>query len=230
MKIAGLQKNTLIDFPGKIAATVFLSGCNFFCPWCYSPELVVPEKIKNHPFIPERDFFSFLGQRRGLLDGIVICGGEPTMNIDLPLFIKKIKDSGFAVKLDTNGSNPKMLKELIAILDYVAMDIKVPKGKYGTVLKNIKIHDIQDSINILKQGKVDFEFRSTIVPTIHTKEDVLKMAEWIQGKNIKYYLQKYRPEKTIDPSFEKIKPYSDEWMLEVQGEISHYFQLCQIRG
>lgn len=155
MKIGGLQKTTLIDFPGKLACTVFISGCNFFCPWCYSPELVLPEKIKSqlHPHtkrgkkafalqdsetprygvgarISEKEVFDFLKSRKGLLEGVVICGGEPTMNKELPEFIKKIKDLGFLVKLDTNGSNPEMLEELIdkKLIDYVAMDIKAPLG------------------------------------------------------------------------------------------------------
>ncbi|MDP2930763.1 MAG: anaerobic ribonucleoside-triphosphate reductase activating protein [bacterium] len=130
MIIAGLQKTTLIDYPAKIACTVFLAGCNFRCPWCYSSELVLPEKIKKQSQISARDFFKFLKGKKGLLDGIVLCGGEPSLNKDLPVFIKKIKKMGFLVKLDTNGSNPEMLKRLIKqkLVDYVAMDIKAPLG------------------------------------------------------------------------------------------------------
>jgi len=130
MLLGGLQKTTLIDYMGKIAATVFLVGCNFRCPWCYSSELVLPEKIKNQPEISEKDFFEFLESRKGLLEGVVVCGGEPTINKDLPDFIKKIKKMGFLIKLDTNGSNPQMIKKLIddELIDYVAMDIKAPIG------------------------------------------------------------------------------------------------------
>ena len=137
MTIGGLQKLTLIDYPGKIACTVFLFGCNFKCPWCYNPELVLPEKIKKQTGISEKEFFNFLENRKGLLQGVVICGGEPTINQDLPKFIKKIKKMGYAVKLDTNGSNPKMLKELISkkLIDYVAMDIKFPQNRYSELLK-----------------------------------------------------------------------------------------------
>ncbi len=113
MKIGGLQKTTLVDYPGILAATVFLSGCNFRCPFCYSRELVLPEEIEKHPQISEKYFFDFLKERKGLLQGIVLCGGEPTINQDLPDFISKIKELGFLVKLDTNGSNPKMIKSLI---------------------------------------------------------------------------------------------------------------------
>ena len=114
MQIGGLEKLTLIDYPGKIACTVFLIGCNFRCPFCYSSELVLPEKIKKQPIISEKEFFAFLKQRKSLLEGVVICGGEPTIHKDLPVFIKKIKKLGFLVKLDTNGSNPEMLKMLIS--------------------------------------------------------------------------------------------------------------------
>ena len=245
MKIAGLQKTTLIDYPGKIAATVFLSGCNFFCPWCYSPELVLLDKIKKQPGISEKEFFAFLKEKIGLLDGLVICGGEPTLNKDLPDFIKKIKKLGFLVKLDTNGSNPEMLKNLIAknLLDYVAMDIKAPlapksnmnkfrlrtsKNQISKILNYQK--EIKKSVKILKEGKVDYEFRTTVVPTIHTQRDILEIAKWIGGKNVKYFLQSFRPEKTLDPEFEKIKPYSEEWMEEVKKKISPFFKTCGTRS
>ena len=231
MEIGGLQKTTLIDFPGRIAATVFLLGCNFRCPWCYSSELVIPEKIKFQPKISEKDFFDFLKERKGLLEGVVICGGEPTLNNDLPKFCQKIKKMGFLVKLDTNGSNPQMLKKLIdkKLVDYVAMDIKGPKEKYNECAGvKVDLKKIQKSIDILKEGKVDYEFRSTIVPTLHKKEDVMAMAKWILGAK-RYFLQNFRPEKTIDPSFEKIKPYPQEFLLEIQRAIAPFFETCQIR-
>lgn len=231
IKIGGLQKTTFIDFPGRIAATVFLMDCNFKCPWCYSSELVLPEKIKSQPEISEKDFFKFLRSRRELLEGVVICGGEPTVNQDLPDFIKKIRKMGFSIKLDTNGSNPQMLKNLIdeKLIDYVAMDIKGPKEKYSEFTgKKADIKKIQKSIDILKGGKVDYEFRSTIVPSLHTKEDIINMAKWIKGAK-RYYLQNFRPEKTIDYSFEKVKPYSREFLLEIQKIISPFFETCQLR-
>jgi len=231
MEIGGLQKLTLIDYPGKLACTVFLIGCNFHCPWCYSKELVLPEEIKKQPRISEKEFFDFLKERKGLLEGATICGGEPTINKELPDFIKKIKELGYLVKLDTNGSNPKMLKKLIDdnLLDYVAMDIKLPKEKYSQIFgKKVKIKDIEESIKILKQGKIDYEFRTTVVPTILKKEDILEMARWI-GPAKKYYLQNFRAEKTIDPKFEKIKPYSQNYLLEIQKAVSPFFETCQVR-
>jgi len=231
MQIGGLQKLTLIDYPGRLAATVFLCGCNFRCPWCYSSELVLPEKIKNQPKISEKEFFDFLKERKTLLEGLVLCGGEPTYHKELPDLIKKIKKLGFLVKLDTNGSNPKMIKKLIdnKLIDYVAMDVKLPKEKYPKIYgKRVKIKNIEESIKILKNEKIDSEFRTTVVPTILKKEDILKIARWISPAK-KYYLQNFRPEKTIDPKFEKIKPYPQEYLLEIQKAISPFFEICQVR-
>jgi len=231
VEIGGLQKVTLIDYPGRIAATVFLCGCNFRCPWCYSSELVLPEKIKKQPRISEKDFFNFLKERKELLEGVVICGGEPTVHKDLPVFLKKIKKLGYLVKIDTNGSNPGMLKKLIdeKLIDYVAMDIKAPKEKYSKAVgAKVDVKKIQKSIDILRKSKVDHEFRSTIIPGVHNKKDIIDMARWIRGGKA-YYLQQFRPEKTIDPKFEKIKPYSQEYLIEIQKAIVPFFDVCQVR-
>ncbi|PIV64868.1 MAG: anaerobic ribonucleoside-triphosphate reductase activating protein [Candidatus Nealsonbacteria bacterium CG_4_8_14_3_um_filter_37_36] len=231
IQIGGLQKVTLIDFPGRLACTVFLTGCNFRCPFCYASELVLPEKIKNQPKISEKELFKFLKERKKLIDGVVLCGGEPTMSRELIPLIKKIKKMGFFVKLDTNGSDPKILKKLIdeKLIDYVALDIKGPKERYNEFVgKKVDVKKIQESIDILKEGRVDYEFRSTIVPTLHTKEDVIEMAKWIRGTK-RYYLQNFRPEKTIDPKFEKIKPYPQEYLLKIQKAIAPFFEICQVR-
>lgn len=232
MKILGIEKLTLIDYPQKLASVVFLGGCNFRCPFCYSSELVLPEKINNSLEISKDYFFNFLKEKKGLIDGVVICGGEPTINKDLPDFIAKIKELSFLVKLDTNGSNPEMLEKLIKdkLIDYVAMDIKASPLKYKkTVGINVDIENIKRSVNILKKGEIDFEFRTTVVPTIHTKEDFLEIAKWIGGKNVKYYLQNFRAEKTIDSNFELIKPYEDSFIDEIIKEISPFFKLCKLR-
>ena len=232
MEIGGLEKSTLIDYPGRIAATVFLLGCNFRCPFCYSSELVLPEKMAEQPKIAEKAFFDFLKERQGLLEGVVICGGEPTIHKDLPDFIKRIKDLGFLLKLDTNGSNPEMLRGLMrkGLVDYVAMDIKAPLGAKYDLATGVKVDldKIKESIEIIKGSGVDYEFRSTIVPSIHTKEDVIQMAKDISPAK-KYYLQNFRGEKTIDPRFEEIKPYAKDFLLEIQKEISSFFEICQVR-
>ncbi|MFH1894329.1 MAG: anaerobic ribonucleoside-triphosphate reductase activating protein [Patescibacteria group bacterium] len=231
MIIGGLQELTLIDYPGRLAATVFLCGCNFRCPWCYSSEIVLPEKIKVQPEFSEKEFFEFLKQRKNLIEGVVLCGGEPTMSKDLTPLIKKIKKEGFFVKLDTNGTNPKMLKELIdkKLVDYVAMDLKAPKEKYNNVSGvKVDIKKIQKSIDILKEGKVDYELRTTVIPGFHKKEDLLSMAKWISGAK-KYYLQNFLPEKTLDKRFEALKPYPVEFLLEIQKAISPFFEICRVR-
>jgi len=234
MIIGGLQKTTLIDFPNKIACTVFLAVCNFRCPWCYSAELVLPIKIAQQPRISEKYFFDFLEERKGLLDAVVICGGEPTVNKELPNFIEKIKSMGFLVKLDTNGSNPLMLKDLIQarLVDYIAMDIKTSDDNeiYKEIMgESVNIDHVKESVELLKKSNVDFEFRTTVVNNIHQKEDFVKISKWIGGDNVKYYLQNFRPEKTIDPNFENVKPVSKEFLEEIAKEISPHFKICKVR-
>lgn len=234
MLIAGLQKTTLIDYPNKIACVVFLAGCNFRCPWCYSSELVLPLKIINQPRISEKEFFDFLRDRHGLLEGVVICGGEPTINKGLLQFIEKIKHLRYSIKLDTNGSNPKILKDLVStkLIDYVAMDIKIaPENPVyqNLMTEGITLDNIKESVEFLKKGNIDWEFRTTVVNTIHKRDDFLKIARWIGGPNVKYYLQNFRAEKTIDPEFEKIKPFKKEFLEEIAKEVSPYFKICQVR-
>ena len=250
MIIAGLQKTTLIDYPGKIACTVFLAVCNFRCPWCYSRELVLPLEIAKQSRISEKEFLDFLRARKGKLEGVVICGGEPTVNKDLPQFIQKIKNLGYFVKLDTNGSNPEMLKDLVntKLVDYVAMDIKAFSSSQtylGVFVEGLKIQDIERSVDFLKnlpvgrQGETDFEFRTTVVPGVHQKQDFVEIAKWIGGHEVKYYLQNFVAQKTIDPEFsakggsafggKKIKPYPVSFLQDIVEEIAPYFKTCQVR-
>jgi pyruvate formate lyase activating enzyme len=231
MEIGGLQKTTLIDFPGRVAATVFLFGCNFRCQFCYSAELVLPEKMKLQPRITEEEFFSFLEGKKGLLEGVVVCGGEPTCSLELPDFLSRIKKLGFLTKIDTNGSNPEILRRLIRekLVDYVAMDVKAPKEKYEEIAgTGVDIKKIEESIELLKEGKVDYEFRTTIVPVFHSKEDIIEMAKWLTpAKN--YYLQNFRPEKTLNFDLEKVRPYPAEFLEEIKREISPLFGKCRVR-
>jgi len=233
MEIGGLQKTTLIDYPGKVACTVFLIGCNFRCPFCYSKELVLSEEIKKQPRIPQKDFFNFLKERKGLLEGVVVCGGEPTIHKDLPDFIKKIKDLGYLVKLDTNGSGPQVLRKLIKgkLIDYIAMDVKAPlKSQKYNIATGVKVNleDIKKSIKIIKNSGIDYEFRTTVVPTIHNKADIIQITKDI-GPAKRFFLQNFRSEKTIGPEFEKIKPYPKEFLSEIKKEISHFIETCEVR-
>ncbi|MBO4261542.1 MAG: anaerobic ribonucleoside-triphosphate reductase activating protein [Clostridia bacterium] len=204
MKIRALQKLTLLDFPGKTAATVFTCGCNLRCPFCHNASLVVGEKGRNtdgsdysfdeEPLVDEEEIFSLLDRRKGLLDGIAITGGEPLLQKDIGEFIAKIKAKGFAVKLDTNGFLPERLKTLLDrnLVDYVAMDFKQSPEKYGEAagIPGIDFEPFRKSINYIKVSGVDHEFRTTIVKGIHTKEDVAKIAAEI-GPGSKYFLQMF---------------------------------------
>lgn len=231
MQIGGLQELTLIDYPGKLAATVFICGCNFRCPFCYSSEIVLPEKIKIQPKFSEKEFFDFLKSRKNLIEGVVICGGEPTMCRDLISFIKKIKKEGFFVKLDTNGSEPKVLENLISekLIDYVAMDIKAPFLNYAKAAGvKVDLAKIKKSVELIKKSGIDYEFRTTVVPGVHTREDILQMARDLAPAK-KYFLQNFLPQKTMDKKFESIKPYPIEFLLAIQKAISPFFEICQVR-
>lgn len=231
MEIGGLQKTTLIDYPGKIACTVFTIGCNFRCPFCYATELVLPEKIKEQPRVSEKDFFEFLASKEKLLDGVCICGGEPTIHKDLPQFCQKIKELGFLVKLDTNGSNPELIKNLIdkKLVDYIAMDIKAPKEKYEIYVNaKIDLSVIEKSINLLKENKVDYEFRTTVAPGLK-KEDIVNIAQWI-GPAKKYFLQEINQQKAIiEPHIFSLPILKKEAINEIIKSIESNFEICQSR-
>jgi pyruvate formate lyase activating enzyme len=216
----------LIDYPGKVACTVFLSGCNFRCPFCYSPELVLPEKIKKHPSIKERDFFDFLSEKKGLLDGCVICGGEPTIyGEELIDFCKKIKEMGFSIKLDTNGSNPDVLTKAIPLIDYIAMDIKSPLDQRYKEFSIIDCLDkIKESIEIIKKSGIDYEFRTTI--TNHSVDDILEIAEYLSPAK-RYYLQRFIGEKE-NISGEKYTLKEEDLKL-IEKSIKNLFEVFKIR-
>ena len=190
MKISGLQKLTLLDYPGRMACTVFTYGCNFRCGFCHNALLVTEE---NSDSISEDEFFAFLRKRHGILDGVCISGGEPTLQRDLYDFIKKVKAIGYAVKLDTNGTNPRLLKTLLEekLLDYVAMDIKNSPEKYSlTCGCEIDVNSIKESVSIIKESGIDYEFRTTTVREYHTKQDFASIADWLEGDS-RYYLQHF---------------------------------------
>lgn len=193
MKIGGLQKLTLLDFPGKVACTVFTVGCNFKCPFCHNAPLVT--HVSSTPTMSEEEFFLFLKKRQGILDGVAITGGEPTLMSGLWDFIARIKDMGFLVKLDTNGTNPELLEALInnKMIDYVAMDIKNSPEKYAITSglpEGYDLSKIKASTSILMRGDVDFEFRTTLVSPYHTDEDFESIGKWLSGDE-KFYLQNF---------------------------------------
>ena len=203
MQIKGLQKTSLIDYPDKICSTVFLPGCNLKCRFCHNSDLVL--NADSLATIGEKEFFDHLTNRKGKIDAVTICGGEPTIHKDLPEFIKKIKDAGFFVKLDTNGTNPEMVQLLLDrnLLDYIAMDVKAPKNKYQEITQAKDIRKIQKSIEIIKDSGIDYEFRTTILP-FFTQKDMKEILKLISPCN-KYILQQFLPITTIDANYQKFK-------------------------
>ena len=192
MRIAGFQKLTLLDYPGKVACTVFTMGCNYRCPFCHNSTLVRPERFTAD--IPQEDIFAFLKKRVGILEGVCITGGEPTLHSGLRGFIKRVKDMGFAVKLDTNGSNPGLLGRLMdeGLLDYVAMDIKNTLAKYPQTagVSALNVNPVIENAELLLQERIPFEFRTTLVREYHTPEDIQEIGRWLQGAP-RYILQSF---------------------------------------
>lgn len=192
MLILGLQKTTLVDFPRKVACTIFTGGCNLRCPFCHNSSLVLADKFPSS--ISEDEIFAFLKKRKGILDGVCITGGEPLIQPDIAKFISKIKDMGYLVKLDTNGCYPNKLKELVNqnLIDYVAMDIKNSPKRYAETvgIKDFDITPILDSVEFLLKGTVPFEFRTTIVKEFHDENSIIDIAKWIKGAP-HYYLQDF---------------------------------------
>lgn len=192
MEVRGFNKTTLLDYPKHIAATIFLSGCNYRCPFCHNASLVM--NPDSQPLIPTEEVFSVLEKRRHILEGVCITGGEPTIYKDLPLFIHKIKDLGYKVKLDTNGNNPTMLRSLVEdnLLDYVAMDIKNSLAKYGTTvgILNFKTDKVEASAKYLMTNIIPYEFRTTVVKELHEADDFVQISLWLKGCS-SYYLQNY---------------------------------------
>ncbi len=227
MKIGGLQQCSLIDYPGKIVAIVFTVGCNFRCPYCHNPELV----NETCDEIDTEKIFAFLKTRIGRLDGVTITGGEPTMHEDLKFFIKKIKKMGFLVKLDTNGTNPNIVKELIEekLIDYVAMDIKGPLNEYSKIVdRPVDIYKIKESIILLKKNLVSYEFRTTVVKALLSPEDIEQIGKDISGAKT-YYFQKFVPTKILNPAFIKKTTYSDNEFKELKTIMEKYVTNCYIR-
>ena len=229
MKFGGFQKTSLLDYPDTISAIVWTVGCNFKCPFCYNPQLV----NSTVDLITEDEIFSFLKKRKGLLDVVSISGGEPFLQKDILDFTSKLKKLGYLVKIDTNGTFPEKLKDLIdkKCVDYVSMDVKAPKEKYDA-LTDVKtnIKKIEKSIEIIKKTAPDYEFKTTFAPDLLKKEDILKIAKWLVGAET-YFLQQFKTNvPLVSSSLENKKPYPKEYLIETFEEIKTYFKKCEIRG
>jgi len=219
MVIGGFQRFSLIDYPKKISAVVFTFGCNFRCHYCHNPELVDPSLLNG--ILEEEFILNFLKARINKLDGITITGGEPTLHRDLNKFISKVKNLGFLVKLDTNGSFPDVLRELIKdnLIDYIAMDIKATKEKYKEVINaDIDLDKIEESIKLIMDSGIDYEFRTTVVRSQLLIEDIISIAKMIEGAKL-FVIQRFIPTKTLDPDFINEKSYSDEELNVVKQDV-----------
>ena len=225
MKIAGLIKSSLIDYPGKIAAVVFTQGCNFRCGFCHNPDLISAAFPKGTKQYEEDEIFTFLEKRMGKLDGVVITGGEPLFQPDLEQLITKIKQLGFLVKLDTNGSSPERLKAMLdsGLIDYVAMDIKGPLEKYVEICSYPNKKVIQDSIDIVMKNSVPYEFRTTVLPAYHDISDFQKIGKMIKGAK-KYTIQGFRSLITLDRSLRDGKSFPITDLAKIKDAISPYVE------
>jgi len=227
LPIKYIQKTCLIDFPGKVSCVVFLGGCNFRCGFCHNPDLV-ENKI---PDISEQEVFDFLEKRKKWIDGVVISGGEPLLYDEISSFVEKIKKMGYLIKIDTNGTNPRLLKRLIDknLVDYIAMDIKNSLDKYKeTVEAEVNLDDIKKSVELIKNSSLDYEFRTTIVPSLHTKEDIERIGTWLKGAK-KFVIQNFRPKNCLDKEFEKKKSFSKEILEEFKAIVSKFIDNVEIR-
>lgn len=230
MLIAGFQKSTLLDYPGKVAAMIFTYGCNMRCEYCHNPELVT-EACVHESLFSQEEVLDTLKKRKGLLDALVITGGEPSLHKGLEAFIKEVKDLGLLVKLDTNGGNPDIIERFNSkgLVDYWAMDIKYEGELYKQNLgKNIPYSNIERSIALIRDSGKDYEFRTTYVKGIHTVESAKGIGELIEGSS-NYYIQNFRPGKTINPELNHSNSFTPEELLKIKEAVAPFVENVYIR-
>ncbi|PCI25457.1 anaerobic ribonucleoside-triphosphate reductase activating protein [Candidatus Peregrinibacteria bacterium] len=233
MLISAVNKMTLLDYPGKTAAIIFTAGCNFRCGYCHNAQFVLPEKIKDikNDFIEFSAVKNFLSQRIGLIDGVTFCGGEPTIHQDLEQCMKEVKDMGFLVKLDTNGTRPEIINSLIekGIVDFIAMDIKYFEKNTKLLGDFYPEKKIKESIALIQHAKnIDYEFRSTILPKYHTPEVLDKMGQMIQGAKT-WSLQNFRAIETLNTEFQKYQSFHEDDLEKLRIQLSKYADTILIR-
>jgi pyruvate formate lyase activating enzyme len=227
---AGIQKLTLLDFPGQVACTLFTRGCNMRCPFCHNASLVV--RANEQKTYSNEEILSFLKKRQGVLDGVAITGGEPTLMPGLAEFMTQVRGLGYKIKLDTNGTRPEVLKSIVrgGLVDYVAMDIKNCREKYGETVGfdvSYDLSPIDESIAFLMEGNVDYEFRTTVSRTYHTEEDIIKIGKWISGDE-RYFLQQFKDSGDIIGS--QIAGYDEGTMKSLLDKILPFVPNAQLRG
>jgi pyruvate formate lyase activating enzyme len=224
MKFSGLQKTSLIDFPNRIASVLFTPGCNLRCPFCHNWRIVVEPKP---PFLNEEAAFRILESRKKYVNAVVVTGGEPTMHKEVPKFLRKLKEKGFAVKLDTNGFYPKVLEECLSYVDYVALDVKTSLDKYER-LGAKDTSPLLQTIEILKTGKVEYEFRATVVPGFVDAEDITRIGEMVKDAKT-FAFQQFIPEDTLDKGFKTLKPYPPEKIKNFAETMKGYADIIVLR-
>jgi len=238
MNIGGLEKFSLIDYPGKICAVVFLSGCNFRCGFCHNPQLVDPKLIKEQPVMGEKEALDFLKTRKGKLDGVCITGGEPTVWKDLEKFILKIKSLGLLVKLDTNGTDPKLVEKLLrsGLIDYFAIDIKNSPAKYKkTVGAGVKVGDIEKTLKLIARHNIPLELRTTVVSNLHILEDIEGIKKWLLSLGIAdkiclYAIQQFRPGNNLKEEFNSIAAYEEKELQKMADILRTIIKKVEVRG
>ena len=228
MKIHGLQKMTLLDYPGHVACTVFLGGCDFRCPFCHNYELAVG---KAPSVMEEEEFFSFLASRKGLLDGVALTRGEPCMRPELPSFMRKIREMGYAVKLDTNGAHPKLLRKILAegLADYIAMDVKNSPSKYAVTcgMREMDLAPVRESVDLLLSSGIPYEFRTTVVAELHDANDFHEIGRWIRGAG-QYFLQPFTDREQVP--FDGLHAPDNEQLSVFKQIAEQYVNFVKIRG
>ena len=229
MNIGGFQKTTLLDYPKEVSAIIWTVGCNFRCPFCYNTDLV----NGTIDLIPESEVIAYLQKRKNLLTGLVISGGEPFLQKDIAVFCQTVKNLGYRIKIDTNGTFPDEMKDLLdkRLVDYIAMDVKAPKDKYETLSgHNVDLKQIQRSIDIIRGSHVDYEFKTTFVPGLLDKEDIVQIGRWLKGSK-KYYLQQFKSDTpTLSADLQDTGSYPKEELLAVIEEVKPFFKQCYVRG
>jgi len=231
VKIAGLQPVSMLDWPGKLAAVVFLKGCNLRCPFCHNPELVLPQK--NGRFLDLAEVKQQLRLKEHWLDGVVVTGGEPTMHADLINLLKEFKALGLQVKLDTNGTAPELIKALIQqkLLDFIAVDLKTQPAAYKKVVKKSEAGEqVTATVKLIAEHNLAHEIRTTVVPELVSEEDVLEVAKLLNFFGLKkYVLQQFNPQVVLDPSFKQIKPWPGDYLKEMALKCNAYVK-TEVRG
>jgi len=229
IKIKGLEKLSLVEWPGKTTSIMFLGGCNFRCPFCHNPQLI--HELDKIPTFPWEEIEKFLKRKKGWVDAIMITGGEPTIDKNLPKLCKYIKDKGFLVGLETNGTNPKMIKKLLDenLLDRICMDVKNTEEKYSKTVGNVKVNldDIKESIDNIKKSSIFYEFRTTIVPGLIDENDIEEIGKLIEGAKI-FSIQQFRPITTMDKDYQKKIPYSKKRLEKMAKLINKYVKKVNI--